>query len=109
MDWVRSHKHFSEEEMSLMQLFAEMLTNVSNRLTAIKELDKANAELLRKEERYQSLIESSDSAIVMYDAKGNVLYLNHIAAMSYDKKTEDLVGKNVRELFSKKRIRKYIG
>lgn len=59
------------------------------------------AELARKvsEEKYRSLINSSDAAITMLDAAGCFLYLNDIAVRPYGISPESLTGKYVHELF----------
>ena len=55
--------------------------------------------LRESEERYRSLIESSEAAITMVDAEGHHLYLNRIAAAPYGKSPEEMVGMTVAELF----------
>lgn len=78
MDWVRSHKSFSDDDKSLLQLFAEMLANVRNRLAAIKELENVKEELRASEERYRSLLESDDGAIIVYEPDGKINFINHV-------------------------------
>jgi PAS domain S-box-containing protein len=62
--------------------------------------DRRQAELalIQSEEKYRSLIDSSDSAIMMVDKNGYYTFLNAIAAMPFGKKPEELVGKHVRDL-----------
>lgn len=51
------------------------------------------------EEKYRSLIESSDAAISMVDADGRYLFLNRIAALPYGVSADALIGKTVTALF----------
>jgi PAS domain S-box-containing protein len=59
----------------------------------------AEAAVKQSEEKYRSLIESSDSSIVMIDADGNYLYLNNIAAAPFGMHPDSMVGMNVKQLF----------
>jgi len=62
---------------------------------------KQAARILRaSEERYRSLIESSDADITMIDADGRFLYMNEIAARNLGVSPEMLVAKPIREAFS---------
>jgi len=60
---------------------------------------KAEKALRESEEKYRSLINSSDAAIVMVDADGQYLFLNRIASLPYQASPEALIGKTVYELF----------
>lgn len=63
---------------------------------------KLAEETLRlNEEKYRSLINSSDAAISMVDENGVYLYLNTIAALPFGVQPEALVGKKVYDLFPK--------
>ncbi|MFZ5628018.1 MAG: PAS domain S-box protein [Spirochaetota bacterium] len=99
MDWVRSHKSFSEEDKSLLQLFAEMLANVRNRLAAIKELENTKDQLRASEERYRSLLESDDGAIIVYEPDGKINFINHAAAEYFGKSRETIYGRSIRDVF----------
>lgn len=59
------------------------------------------SELARREseEKYRSLIQSSDAAITMLDYDGNYLYLNEIACIPYGMKPDQMTGINVSALF----------
>jgi PAS domain S-box-containing protein len=65
-------------------------------ITRRKQIEEA---LRASEEKYRSLIESSDAAISLVDAEGNYLYLNRISAMPFGLPPEALTGKTVHELF----------
>nr|MCU0514535.1 PAS domain S-box protein [Anaerolineae bacterium] len=55
--------------------------------------------LRASEEKYRSLIESSDAAISMLDADGHYLYVNAIAAQPFGTPPEQLIGQPVQALF----------
>lgn len=55
-----------------------MLANVRNRLAAIKELENVKEELRASEERYRSLLESDDGAIIVYEPDGKINFINHV-------------------------------
>ncbi|MEZ4592372.1 MAG: PAS domain S-box protein [Chloroflexota bacterium] len=60
---------------------------------------QARQSIQASEEKYRSLIESSDAAISMIDGNGRYLYLNHIAAQPFGLPPEALQDKTVQELF----------
>lgn len=63
---------------------------------------KLAEETLRlNEEKYRSLINSSDATISMVDANGVYLYLNSLAALPFGVSPEALVGKAIHDLFPK--------
>ncbi len=65
----------------------------------ISDRKKAEAAIKLSEEKYRSLIESSDSAIVMLDYDGNYMFLNNIAALPFEMHPDAMVGMNVKQLF----------
>ncbi|MCB9455952.1 MAG: PAS domain S-box protein [Anaerolineaceae bacterium] len=83
-------------------LIALLLENTRLHDAAAQEIDQrrqAETALRTSEERYRSLIESSDAAISMLDIDGRYLFLNAIAAQNFGKSPEALVGKTVGDLF----------
>ena len=60
---------------------------------------QAEASLRESEEKYRSLIESSDAAIMMLDPDGYYLYLNAIAAQPWGFSSGEMVGMHVGDLF----------
>ncbi|MBL8134552.1 MAG: PAS domain S-box protein [Anaerolineae bacterium] len=58
-----------------------------------------NKVLRASEEKYRSLLESSDAAISMVDYSGRYLYLNGISARPFGVPPEALAGKSVYDLF----------
>lgn len=65
----------------------------------ITDRKKAEEQLHQSEEKYRSLIDSSDAAITMLDTEGNYLYLNHIASAPYGMPPEKMIGMTVNQLF----------
>lgn len=65
----------------------------------ITERKLAEKSLVDSEEKYRSLIESSDAAITMVDADGKFLFLNSIAAIPFGQNPASLVGRKVDEIF----------
>lgn len=68
-------------------------------LVDITDRKDAEEKLKTSTEKYRSLIESSDAAIMMIDPQGTFLYLNDIAAKPYGLKPEAMVGMSVHSLF----------
>jgi PAS domain S-box-containing protein len=64
----------------------------------ITERKHAEKSLVDSEEKYRSLIESSDAAITMVDADGKFLFLNSIAAIPFGQNPASLVGRKVDEI-----------
>lgn len=59
---------------------------------------KKNEQLIQSsEEKYRSLVESSDATIVLFDKEGVMLFCNTIAAQNYGLSPSDLIGKSIRD------------
>ena len=65
----------------------------------ITEAKLMEAELRSSEEKYRSLVESSDSALALIAADGQVLFANVIAATALGMTTNDMIGRNMIDLF----------
>ena len=65
----------------------------------ITERKLVNAKLRESQEKYRSLLESSDSVIAMFDEHGTVLYANEAAALPYAFTAQQMIGKAYHELF----------
>lgn len=63
--------------------------------------DRKNAErrLIESEEKYRSLIDSSDAFISMVGPDGHYLYINEISAGRFGRKPDEMMGLGVRDLF----------
>jgi len=59
----------------------------------------AERRLMESEEKYRSLIDSSDAVIAMIDRDGRYLYLNEIAAAPFGKRPDEMIGLTVHDLF----------
>jgi PAS domain S-box-containing protein len=65
----------------------------------ITDRKQAEAELLASEEKYRSLIESSNSVITAIDFDGYFHFANQIAATQLGCEPVDIIGKNMKDLF----------
>ncbi len=65
----------------------------------ITDRKQREAELRASEEKYRSLLESSDSVVAMFDENGTVLYANEVAARPFGLTPEQMVDKTYHELF----------
>ncbi len=68
-------------------------------LADIHKRKMAEKKMLRSEERYRSLIDSSDSTILMVDAKGTCLYVNKILSDMLGMPSDIITGMKISELF----------
>lgn len=63
---------------------------------------KIEQDLRKSEEKYRSLIDSSDAAIMMIDPEGYYIYMNSIAAKPFDLPAVKIPGVQVSDLFPEK-------
>ncbi|MEZ5336087.1 MAG: PAS domain S-box protein [Methanolobus sp.] len=66
----------------------------------VTESYRMQEEIRKSEEKYRSLVDSSDAAISMVNPDGHYLYLNSIAADNFGMIPEEMIGMHVHELFS---------
>ncbi|MEW6416761.1 MAG: ATP-binding protein [Nitrospirota bacterium] len=66
-----------------------------------EDLKKSLDKLEKSEEKYRTLVESAEDLIFTVDEKGDFLSMNRCATRFFRGHTEELIGKNVRDLFSK--------
>jgi PAS domain S-box-containing protein len=74
----------------------------------ITERRQAKRRLQESEERYRTLVESSDQAIVSITQDGTFTFANQIAAQSLGQEPGKLVGKSVSDLFPPAAAKKYM-
>lgn len=92
---IQGHERKYEARLVSIGNSDEMLAFVRD-VTEQRGLDAAQR---TREEKYRSLIESTDAVISLVDGDGRYLYLNPMAAIFYGKKPEELVGKHLSDLF----------
>ena len=66
-----------------------------------EDLKKSLDKLEKSEEKYKTLVESAEDLIFTVDEKGDYLSMNRCAARFFRGYPENLIGKNVHDLFSK--------
>lgn len=70
--------------------------------TTKNKLETLNKELQQREERFSKLFNSAVDAIVIGDTKGNIIGWNKAAEAIFGYKTEEIVGKSIREIMPEK-------
>ena len=73
----------------------------------ITESKKSEEALKESEEKYRTLVENTTDLIFMIDKSSKVLSVNKSAAVIFEKKPEDLVGKSIYNLFLKDVVKQY--
>ena len=68
--------------------------------TKTEDLKKSLDKLEKSEEKYRTLVESAEDMIFTIDEKGKYLSMNRYAIRFFRQETEDLIGKNMHDLFS---------
>ena len=65
-----------------------------------QEVERKTVELKKSEQRYKSLVENAEDIIFAVDQHGNYLSINKFGARFFDKKPENIIGKNMSEILS---------
>ncbi len=68
--------------------------------TKTEDLKKSLDKLEKSEEKYRTLVESAEDMIFTVDEKGKYLSMNRYAIRFFRQEAEDLIGKNMHDLFS---------
>lgn len=88
-DTVRSP---TQSELDLIRLAAHLAG------LAIRHVQAEDA-LRASQQKYRSLVESSDAAIALFDRQGRVLFANDIAVRSFQRGMDTIIGASMEELF----------
>ncbi|MDP6507035.1 MAG: PAS domain S-box protein, partial [Planctomycetota bacterium] len=91
LDAVRKKMVWSEGDIALLNVVADILTRSIQRLESEKHLRES-------EERFRNILESSPDAIFIEDLEGNVLEVNQAACDLHGMTRRELTGKNVLDL-----------
>ena len=70
----------------------------------ITEKKKILEELKNNEEKFRTISESANDAIIMMDSEGNVSYWNRAAEKMFGYKNDEVIGKNIHELLAPPRF-----
>jgi len=88
---------FSKENMdSVSELLLEDLSNTTSQVIITGNIEKA---LLVSENKYRTLTESSTDSIYLLDRNLHYVYLNNQALKLVTKKSEEIIGKGLEEVF----------
>jgi PAS domain S-box-containing protein len=111
---VRARKHSNDEVGALTDAFNHMLTEIQAQSEEIKalnvgleekvtlrtgELKNANVTLTQQNEFIQAIIDSSIDIIAVFDKELRYLTLNKTGEQMYRRKREEMIGKNILEIF----------
>ncbi len=99
---VEAGQGFSPEEVTLLERFAGLATVALDKARLIaearRELDerrRTEAILRQSEERYRQLLESLPDPVVVYNLKGEALYVNPAFEQTFGYRREELLGRSI--------------
>jgi PAS domain S-box-containing protein len=90
-DSVREHHVYSETEMKLLFVFAQMLINVSRR-------EQWERQLTQQEERYRNIITNMDMGVLEMTLWGNVAFMNQRFCDMSGLTSEKHIGADIQQL-----------
>ncbi|HPN38143.1 MAG TPA: PAS domain S-box protein [Melioribacteraceae bacterium] len=95
----KSSFNYDKRPQYIIELAKERINISAKLIGTLVEKSITERDLFRNRELYKSLVESSDSIIVMIDKKGYILYINNIAAGYYNLSPDKLIGQNLADIF----------
>lgn len=100
---LRQQKEFENSRRELARRFEERtarLTRINDQLIdQLVARKRAERALRLSEQRYRLLLEQTDALICHCDDKGDVTLANHRFAQDCDKRVDQIIGQNIRELY----------
>lgn len=97
-DSVKNHREFSEEEIQLLKVFAQLLVNIKLRQQIFKELIDTKQKAEENENRLIAFINSIPDIVCYKDGKGRWLLANNADLELFQLAGVDYVGKTDAEL-----------
>ncbi len=96
---IQIGERFFEETADPLLDATGALTGAIHIVSDITERKRAEEQLRESEERYRVLAEAAQDLIVLVTPQGEIQYTNRFAAAQLDTVPEDLIGKNMADLF----------
>ncbi len=92
----------------ITELAKERISVSAKLIGTLVEKSITERDLFRNRELYRSLVESSDSIIVLVDSKSDILYVNQVAAQYFDQTSDKLIGQNLAEIFNDENLQQQL-
>ncbi|NMA92263.1 MAG: PAS domain S-box protein [Firmicutes bacterium] len=94
-DSIRERIHWTEEQVQLLTIFAEVINSALTRRQVEIERKKTVDMLKKSESRYRSIVENINDALIIHDLGGNIIDLNDSACRLLGYERGELLGANL--------------
>ncbi len=101
-DSVQKHHEYTNTEVQLLKVFAQLLVNVKLRKEIVEQLVAAKVKAEESDEKHRTLIEQMLEGLVVNDDKGNIRFVNPMFCKMTGYQEHELIGKSAYELLLKK-------
>ncbi len=91
-DAVREEKEFSESEITLLSIFAELIVNIEVRR-------KSDQALRESEQRYREILETTEEGFYEVDLQGTIIACNRAATNLLGYRETEIIGMSYKALF----------